>query len=166
MLLLTRDDDDEEFDYTIQTPAHKTLEVKVPRETMRLIIGRNGRNIRNIQETSNTKIRFRDLNENETVCMLIITCFNFLHSFFFCQVCVIRGLPDSCLLAKQLIDDLIVSQPILESIDVWVPQNVVGKIIGRCGERINEISTVSGAKINVSDVGKNEATRRIVIKGR
>lgn len=68
-------------------------------------------------------------------------------------------------MAQDLVYEFITNQPILESVDLWVPQNVVGKIIGRCGERIHEITTISGAKINVCDVGKNEPTRRIVIKG-
>lgn len=80
-------------------------------------------------------------------------------------MCVIRGTAEACIVAQDLVFDFISNQPILESVDLWVPQNVVGKIIGRCGERIHEISTISGAKINVSDVGKSEPTRRIVIKG-
>lgn len=68
-------------------------------------------------------------------------------------------------MAQDLVCEFIAKQPVLESFDMWVPQNAVGKIIGRCGEKINEISTISCAKVNVSDGGKNEPTRRIVIKG-
>lgn len=78
---------------------------------------------------------------------------------------MIRGTAEACAVAQDLVCEFISNQPILESFDLWVPQNVVGKIIGRCGERVHEISTISGAKINVSDSGRNDPTRRIVIKG-
>lgn len=147
LMLLLKKDEEDDFDCTIRTPNHKTIEIKVPKESLRLLIGRNGKNIKAIEEKSNTKIKFRDLNE-------------------FDRVCVIRGVAEACLVAQDLIYDCISNQPILECIDVWVPQNVVGKIIGRCGERIHEITSISGAKINVSDVGRNEPTRRIIIKGK
>lgn len=70
MLLLKRDEEDD-FDGVVRTPNHKCVEVKVPKEMVRLLIGRNGKNIKMIQEKSNTKINFRDLESDEKV----VVCF-------------------------------------------------------------------------------------------
>lgn len=147
-LLLRRDqEEDDDCDGILRGPNHKTIELKIPREAVRLVIGRNGKTLRRLQDQSNAKITFRDGGDDEW------------------RVCVIRGTREASNVARDLVRELVESQPMLESVDLYVAQNVVGKIIGRCGERINEISSVSGAKIKVLDAGKGEATRRIVIKG-
>lgn len=71
MLLLKKDEEDD-FDGIVRTPSHKTIEIKVPKETVRLLIGRNGKNIKMIQEKSNTKINFRDTDEDEKVIVLFM----------------------------------------------------------------------------------------------
>ncbi|KAI4456085.1 tudor domain containing protein [Holotrichia oblita] len=44
-------------------------------------------------------------------------------------------------------------------------QNFVGRIIGRCGEQITEISSLSGAKIHFADDDRSAPKRRLLIKG-
>lgn len=70
MLLLKKDDEDD-FDGIVRTPNHKIVEIRVPKEMVRLLIGRNGKNIKMIQEKSNTKINFRDSDRDDKV----IQCF-------------------------------------------------------------------------------------------
>lgn len=71
MLLLKKNDDDDDFDGTVRTPNHSSVEIKVPKEMVRLLIGRNGKNIKMIQEKSNTKISFRDAGEVDRVCFVL-----------------------------------------------------------------------------------------------
>lgn len=146
LLLLKKDEEDDYFDTVSKTSFYKTVEIKIPKDTVRLLIGRNGRNIKMIQEQSNTKINFRDDEGDQ-------------------HVCIIRGSRDACAVAQNLVREFVANQPVLESFDLWVPQKSVGKIIGRCGERIQEITTISGAKVNVTDGDRSEAMRRIVLKG-
>lgn len=145
--ILKKDEDDDYFDTVTSTAKFKTVEIPIPKDTVRLLIGRNGKNIKQIQEQSNARVSLRDVDEHT-------------------RICVIRGSQLACSVAETLIREFIANQPLLESVDVLVPQSCVGKIIGRFGERIKEIAAVSGAKVNVSDIGRNEATNRIVVKGR
>lgn len=143
--ILKKDEDDDYFD-TVSTTAHyRTIEIPVPNDVVRLLIGRNGKNIRQFQEQSNAKINFRDVDDDK-------------------RICVIKGSHVACNVAESLIRDFIANQPLLESEDIWVPHGCVGKIIGRNGDRIKEISAISGAKVNVSDE-RNDSSCRITIKG-
>lgn len=147
MLLLKKDEEDDYLDTISRTSAYKTIDIRIPKDVVRILIGRNGKNIKMIQEQSNTKINFRDTEGDD-------------------RICVIRGSREACAVAENLVQEFVTNQPLLESLDMWVPQASVGKIIGKCGERIYEISTISGAKINVVNDGRAEPTRRIVIKGK
>lgn len=69
MLLLKKDDEDD-FDGTVRSRNHKVVEIKVLKEVVRALIGRNGKNIKGIQEQSNTKINFRDFDEVYKVCLV------------------------------------------------------------------------------------------------
>lgn len=153
LYLLFRKDEEEDFmDGYAKVSKFRTIEIKVPKEMVRELIGRNGKNIKLIQEQSNTKINFRDSDVgNENV-----------------KLCVIRGSDEACNVAQNLIKDFIDNQPVIECEDVWVPLVCVGKIIGRGGEKISELRSLSGAKISVSDIMDDEKgfnTKRITIKG-
>lgn len=146
-LLFKNDDDDDDFNNTIpKSASYKTSQVRVPNSMVRILIGRNGKNIKSIEEQSNTRIHFKD-NKDDTD-----------------HMCIIKGSVEGCNIAENLIYEFIQNQPVLECVDIWVPQMSVGKIIGRCGEQITEICSMSGAKINVSDE-RSDLTRRITIKG-
>lgn len=145
--ILKKDEDDDDcFDVVTSTAKYKTVEIPIPKEVVGLLIGRNGKNIKQIRDRSNARVNLRDDDENTILC-------------------VIRGSQLACSVAESLVRECIANQQLLESVDIVVPQSCVGKIIGRSGERIQEIVAVSGAKVNVSDIGRNETTSRIVIKG-
>lgn len=143
-ILLKKDDD--EYKATQKRANYKTLEVPVSKEHIRSLIGRNGKNIKAIQEESHTRISFKDDDGDKQ------------------RTCVIRGNRDACIHAKSLILEFIGSQPVLKSDEMSVPQNMVGKIIGRCGENIMEISARSGAKVNVCN-DKAASDRKVLLKG-
>lgn len=77
MLLLKKDEEDD-FDCTVRTPNQRTLEIKIPKETVRLLIGRNGKNIKNIQERSNTRINFKDVDGLDRVCLFVCIYYCFV----------------------------------------------------------------------------------------
>lgn len=147
LLLRKEDDDDDIIDVYAQASKFKTLEVKVPKDMVRALIGRNGKNIKLIQEQSNTRINFKDRDGSED------------------KLCIIRGSIEACNVAENLIIDFINSQPVLISEDIWVPVACIGKIIGRCGEKISEIRSLSGAKLVVTDNEQGHTTKRVTIKG-
>ncbi|KAF5270669.1 hypothetical protein FQA39_LY01407 [Lamprigera yunnana] len=47
---------------------------------------------------------------------------------------------------------------------MWISQKLVGKIIGRCGEKILEISAKSGAKVHF-DSHRSASSRKLMFKG-
>lgn len=154
LYLFFRKDEEEDFlDSYAKVAKFRTIEVKVPKEMVRELIGRNGKNIKLLQEQSNTKMNFRDCEvvNNENL-----------------KVCVIRGSDEACNIAQNLIKDFIDNQPIIECDDLWVPISCVGKIIGRGGQKISELRSLSGALLTISDIMDDEKgfnTKRITIKG-
>ncbi|CAG9863106.1 unnamed protein product [Phyllotreta striolata] len=148
-LLIHKDEDDDYLDTLAKASKFKTHEVKVPKEIVRSLIGRSGRHIKQIQEQSSTKIFFRDTDSDEY------------------KICVVKGSIEACHIAENLIQEFIDNQPVLESEDMWVPTVSVGKIIGRSGEKISEIRSLSGSKITVTDDLDDRMlnSKRITIKG-
>ncbi|CAH0563943.1 unnamed protein product [Brassicogethes aeneus] len=141
-------DEDDDYEQTVSKASNfKTHEVKVPRDQVKVLIGRNGQNIKRIQDQSSTRINFKD------------------REGFDDKICIIRGSLESCNVAENLIRDFIKSQPVMDCEDIWVPISSVGKIIGRCGDKIVEIRSQSGAKINVVDEDKDLKNKQITIKG-
>ncbi|XP_019875446.2 tudor and KH domain-containing protein homolog [Aethina tumida] len=148
LYMLFKQDDDDEYDgVTVSKNSYRqTVELRIPKDAVGVVIGRNGQNIKSIQESSNTYINFKDRDEKTKICM-------------------IKGTRECCIVAENLIKDLIKNEPVIECEDVWVPIKSVGKIIGRCGEKINEIRVMSGAKLIIQDDDKEKTTKRISIKG-
>lgn len=145
--MLFKNEDDDDYNSTIpKSTSYKVTQIRVPKDLVRILIGRNGNTIKSIQDQSNTRINFKDIKDDSE------------------HLCVIKGSTEGCNIAENLIYEFIHNQPVLECVDIWVPHTSVGKIIGRCGEHILEISSMSGAKINVSE-DRSEVTRRITIKG-
>ncbi|CAG9767375.1 unnamed protein product [Ceutorhynchus assimilis] len=140
-----KNDEDELLDhYTSNT---RVLEIKMPKEIIGSLIGRNGSNLKRLQDQSNTRISFKELdNKNE-------------------KICLIRGAAHNCEIAYNLIQDFINSEAIMESEDFWVPIGCVKQIVGRGGDKIKEIQSLSGAKLTVFDDEKGLSSRRISIKG-
>lgn len=146
-LLLKKDDDDDYNDTTNHTSKFNTLEVRVPKDMLKVLIGRSGNNIKLIQEQSNSRISFREPEGQK-------------HA-----ICVIRGSLEACNIAENLVQDFLSNQPVVESEDIFVSQQFISRIIGRDGDRIREVSAMSGAKVIV-DNNRAAVTRRITIKGK
>ncbi|XP_069692009.1 tudor and KH domain-containing protein homolog [Periplaneta americana] len=152
-LLLRKDEDD--YDTHVQrikTSRPTAIEVKIPKECVGIVIGRGGITIKDIQEKTDTRIHFKDELETDQ------------H-----RVCIIRGTPEGAQLAESLIHDIMLNQPLIETLEMFVPQQACGRIIGRNGENIRSVSRASNAKI-IIEGGNSSArdmvtTRRVIIKG-
>ncbi|XP_030846337.1 insulin-like growth factor 2 mRNA-binding protein 1 isoform X3 [Strongylocentrotus purpuratus] len=121
-----------------QEPSETTY-LFVPREAVGALIGVGGKNIRNTARASNATIRIapagnEDSNER---CVKII------------------GTPESQWRAQFYIYDRIRSEGILGSGEVHlrseiaVPSQLVGRIIGKRGQRVRELQRVTGARVEV-----------------
>lgn len=147
-LLFHKDDDEDDYtDTYAKISKFKTLQIKVPKDMVRSLIGRSGKNIKQIQEQTNTNIFFRDADSSDY------------------KLCTIRGSVEACHLADNLIQEFIMNQPILENEDLWVPHSSISRLIGRNGEQISELRNLSGAKITVLDDDRSRNSKRISVKG-
>ncbi|KAL1109972.1 hypothetical protein AAG570_014081, partial [Ranatra chinensis] len=134
------------------TGRTNVIEVKVPTESVGIVIGRGGSNIKQIQERTNTRINFKETRDTDEVYRL----------------CQIRGSADAVQMAESLILDAILNQPVIETFEMWVPQKTCGIIIGRCGDNIRAISKQSNAHVIVdrsSSSRDRDAPVQVVIKG-
>lgn len=109
-----------------------SVEVQVPKEFVPVVIGRGGNMIKSIENTTGTRIRFEDDNPD----IVKRTCF-------------IKGSAEGLRMAEAMIQNLMASQPLIETYETYVLQRICPKIIGRAGETINEIQSSTKAKIIV-----------------
>ncbi|KAL4710908.1 hypothetical protein ACJJTC_002538 [Scirpophaga incertulas] len=125
------------------------IEIKVPKNIVPALIGRNGSNIKDIEQKSGALIHFKRLTEEVY------------------DVCIIRGRIDASQLAETLIHDFINQQPLIIEDAVDVPGWACGRIIGVGGENINDMSHRSGARIKVegSPAIDKQTQRRITFRG-
>nr|CAD7263816.1 unnamed protein product [Timema shepardi] len=146
------DEDLDEKYLAIKTSRPALIEVHIPKDCVGVIIGRGGSNIKSIQDQTNTKIYFKDELETDEF-----------------RVCAIRGTADSAQVAEFMIRDLILNQPLIETVEIKIPQRAVGRIIGKGGETIRSISRASNAKITVENISQTDdkafMDRRVIIKG-
>nr|XP_019595591.1 PREDICTED: tudor and KH domain-containing protein isoform X1 [Rhinolophus sinicus] len=104
------------------------IEMRVPQEAVKLIIGRQGANIKQLRKQTGARIDVDTEDVGDERLLLI--------SGFPVQVCK----------AKAAIHQILTeSAPVSEQLSV--PQRSVGRIIGRGGETIRSICKASGAKI-------------------
>jgi len=129
-LLLREEEEWEEGGHL--TSRQACLEVRIPKESVALVIGRGGANIREIQAKSETRINFRDELETEEY-----------------RVAAIRGSPDGAQMAEILIQQTLAQQPRVETVVMKVPSRTVGRIIGRGGDTVRTISRASRCKVDV-----------------
>ncbi|CAL4101634.1 unnamed protein product [Meganyctiphanes norvegica] len=126
---LYKKDKDEQSELTTKSKEWSSLEVSVPISAVGIVIGRQGANIKLIQERTGTKINFKD-EEVEGQ-----------------RICIIRGLDVNALQAKRLVIKTIEDQPVVEVDQIFVPVQAVGRIIGRNGDVVRNMSRCSGCKI-------------------
>nr|XP_033338401.1 tudor and KH domain-containing protein homolog isoform X2 [Megalopta genalis] len=126
------------------------VEYKVPRNVVPAVIGRGGCVIKEVEKKTGTRIYFKedDLESPN-------------------RICLIRGLYENTQLAQEMIKSIIDNQPIIEIYEIFVPNKACSKILGRNGETIQKIQTITGAKIIIESCVSylQNAERRIIIKG-
>eukprot|EP00092_Neocalanus_flemingeri_P011602 GFUD01012503.1.p1 GENE.GFUD01012503.1~~GFUD01012503.1.p1 ORF type:complete len:462 (+),score=178.84 GFUD01012503.1:110-1495(+) len=148
-LLLRKEDDWEEEGQGGVTSRQVAIDVKIPKDSVGIVIGRQGSNIREIQAKTDTRINFKDELETEEF-----------------RVACIRGLPDDAQMAEILIHQTISQQPRVETLTMYVPGRAVGRIIGKGGENVREIQRVSRCKIDIERGALGEGVdKKIVLKG-
>ncbi|XP_051013622.1 tudor and KH domain-containing protein isoform X2 [Acomys russatus] len=104
------------------------IEMRVPQEAVKLIIGRQGANIKQLRKQTGARI---DVDTEDTGDE---------------RVLLISGFPVQVCKAKAAIHQILTENtPVFEQLSV--PQRSVGRIIGRGGETIRSICKASGAKI-------------------
>lgn len=140
--------DDEETRSPSNARRGTKIEVKIPKSFVGSLIGRCGSNVRCIEQQTDTKITFSEPDTKAE--------FN---------LCIIRGCRENAQQAESMIHEFLANIPDIKTKEFHVPQRIVGKIIGRCGERIHQIMTVSGAKIRVVDSELEKEERKVIIKG-
>ncbi|XP_068211357.1 tudor and KH domain-containing protein homolog [Palaemon carinicauda] len=150
---LTKKDDEEGDILKGRATQWTSAEFQVPSDAVGLVIGRQGSNIKLIQERTNTKIYFSD-EEVEGY-----------------RICTIRGSEDNVTLAQKLVIKAVTDQPIIETEEILVPIASVGRIIGRNGESIKAVTRASGAKVTVEREDDQlqsscpDDMKRIILKG-
>lgn len=154
-LLKRNDDDDDPADHIV-TSRQATIEVRVPRDMVGAVIGREGANIKKVQEKTNCRINFKDDHgpaEGPE------------------RIAIIRGKPGNAQEAELLIRTMIQNQPVILTEEMFVPQKTLGRIIGKGGVSVKEMQRISQAKIKVDSGPLNSTDRnpdslkQITIKG-
>jgi len=157
VLYLLHKKEEEDLQDTLQdvkTSRIKTIEMKIPINSVGLLIGRGGSNIKELQQKTDTRICFNDRDNNEGDY----------------RTCYVKGTAESAQMAEALIHEFITSQPPIEVHETWIPQKATGRIIGRHGENVRCITRASNAKVIIdSGFSRNDqdsgGQTRVVIKG-
>lgn len=123
----------------------KVVEITLSNKVVPLVIGRKGFTLRHIQETTHTDIQFRDKDDSH-------------------QICEIRGTEAGIRAAQDLIMKE-ASRQVTQTEEMLVPQTACGKILGRCGDELQEICRKSMAKVWIDGTRTLGESRRIMITG-
>ncbi|CAH0388599.1 unnamed protein product [Bemisia tabaci] len=145
-ILTQQKDEEDEPKLRVKTSRNVTIEVRVPKESIGIVIGRGGSTIKSIQQKSETRINFKD-DENQEY-----------------RTCIIRGTPETAQLAESMILEVIKNQPLVETEEIWVPKSAIGIIIGKGGENIKAMSSMSLAKISVASSANYDTNPESKIK--
>jgi len=141
-----KDDEDDKPKNKVVTSSHTLIEVKVPGDVVGKVIGPRGAVIKQIQELTGARVNFKDEVFGDTN-----------------RIAVIRGTADTAQQAELEIRKIIAEQPTILMEEILIPQKVVGRIIGKGGESIRQLSRLSGAKINVDrDTNPRPDDKKIV----
>ncbi|XP_054829035.1 tudor and KH domain-containing protein isoform X2 [Eublepharis macularius] len=124
------------------------MEMKVPKDAVRLLIGRQGANIKQLRKDTRARIDLdvEESSEDRTI-----------------RIC---GSPVQVCKAKAAIHQLLAENSPVEE-KMYVPQGAVGRIIGRGGETVRSICRSTGAKVLCDRQGDGvfSLTRLITISG-
>ncbi|XP_064488288.1 tudor and KH domain-containing protein homolog [Ornithodoros turicata] len=136
-LLLKQEEEYEVRRKKVETVKHNVAKVKVPKEVIGALIGRQGANIKAIQEKTNTKINFEHQGSGEEGD----------------RIAIIRGTSIDVQEAENLIAEFIKDQSNVTTETVFVPVKACGRIIGKNGENIRHMCRTSRAQIKVDRSG-------------
>lgn len=132
-------------------PASKSrkitkVECVIPNNIVPVVVGRGSANIKSIEAKTNTQILFKPKDEYN-------------------QICEISGRIEDVKKAVELINVQASPPPNLTE-EMFVPQTAYGKIIGRCGEALQEICRKSQAKVHIDAGDRPDGEmRRLWITG-
>lgn len=146
----TKDREDEDLNSPAKSSSKssKTTKVEciVPNTVVPLVVGRGGANVKSIEGKTNTQIRFRVKDDKS-------------------QICEISGTLENVKKAAELINIQASPPPNLTE-EMLVPQTAYGKIVGRCGEALQEICRKSQAKVHIDSGDRGDGDmRRLCITG-
>lgn len=141
-----REDETDSPSPTPKSTKNTRVECVISNNIVPLVVGRGGANIKSIEEKTNTQIRFKAKDDKS-------------------QICEINGKTENVKKAVELINVHASPPPNLTE-EMLVPQSVCGKIIGRCGEALQEICRKSQAKVHIDAGDRTDGeTRRVLITG-
>ncbi|XP_037040144.1 tudor and KH domain-containing protein homolog [Bradysia coprophila] len=146
----TKDREDDDLNSPVKSSSKSSKITKVdcivPNNVVPLVVGRGGANVKSIEGKTNTQIRFRVKDDNS-------------------QICEISGKLEDVKKAAELINIQASPPPNLTE-EMLVPQTAYGKIVGRCGEALQEICRKSQAKVHIDAGDRGEGDmRRLCITG-
>ena len=118
---------------SVASSNQKTIEVKVPRSAVGVIIGKSGANIKKIEKDSGARVIMKDEEEGNEKGERIV---------------LIQGEREKAKRAEILVKKIIAEQPVLRTEEVFIPQRACGRIIGKGGQTIRNMSSISGEDIS------------------
>ncbi|BFZ14053.1 hypothetical protein BsWGS_17092 [Bradybaena similaris] len=133
--------DEETYGKRVVTSRNTTIEVKVPRRAIGAVIGRHGSNIKRIQTETGARMHFQSKengkagsgdSDSKASCTLVI-----------------QGTPQSAQQAELMVHQLIAELPVILTEEIELPSYAIGRIIGKGGVTVREITSMSGAKIMI-----------------
>eukprot|EP00794_Sanderia_malayensis_P016047 gene16047-17669_t len=141
-------------------------EIPVPRELVGFVIGKNGETIKRIQQETGCKVQFQMPDP--------VGGPN--------RMCILQGDPQQISEATQKIQEIIDSPrssrgpsgsrgpqpnaPGVRSIEVPIPSNKCGVIIGRGGENIRQLNQITGAHMEINRNSSNDPSiKNFIIRG-
>uniref|UniRef100_A0A182N8N1 Tudor domain-containing protein n=1 Tax=Anopheles dirus TaxID=7168 RepID=A0A182N8N1_9DIPT len=123
-----------------------SVDLVISNNLIPLVVGRKGYTLKHIQQSTGAEINFTDHDESS-------------------QRCRIHGpTAASVEMAKEMVLKE-TTRPITITEEVVVPQAACGKILGRCGDELQEISRKSMAKVWLEGRARSESERRVMITG-
>lgn len=123
-------------------------EIRIPKDSVGLVIGRQGNKVKEIEQTSGAKLKFKNQKDDEDF-----------------RICCVQGTEEEIEIAEAEIHAVIAFQPLIETFETTVPASACGRIIGKNGESIRHISFHSNAKITILRDIMDGDVRKVVIKG-
>lgn len=124
-----------------------TREIVIENEVAPIVIGRNLSNLKMIEDSSGASVWFKDKNDGKS------------------QICFVKGPLDAVANAEDLIKESIKRANRVTE-EILVPQSACGKIMGRCGDSLQEISRKSKAKVSIESGDRGDGKiRRVLVTG-